>query len=117
MSSQLLKSNPVLASLDIPRTVAFYVEQLGFQSAFCDEGYGIVQRDTVSIHFWKCDDPIFPQNTSCYIFVADIDALYAELQPKGVVHPNGPLEDKPWGVREFSILDLDGNLIRFGQQL
>jgi hypothetical protein len=26
-----------------------------------------------------------------------------------VIHPNGLLEEKPWGGREFVILDLDGN--------
>ena len=25
------------------------------------------------------------------------------------------LEDKPWGLREFAILDPDGNLLRIGQ--
>jgi len=25
------------------------------------------------------------------------------------------LEDKPWGLREFVVVDLDGNLIRIGQ--
>jgi hypothetical protein len=25
------------------------------------------------------------------------------------------LEDKPWGLREFAIVDPDGNLLRIGQ--
>ena len=25
------------------------------------------------------------------------------------------LEDKPWGLREFAIVDADGNLLRIGQ--
>jgi hypothetical protein len=25
------------------------------------------------------------------------------------------LEDKPWGLREFAVVDPDGNLIRIGQ--
>jgi hypothetical protein len=27
------------------------------------------------------------------------------------------LEDKPWGLREFAILDPDGNLLRIGQAI
>jgi hypothetical protein len=25
------------------------------------------------------------------------------------------LEDKPWGLREFAVVDLDGNQLRIGQ--
>ena len=114
---KMIKSNPVLAALDIPRLVSFYEEKLGFTQSWCDEGYGIVERDKIAIHFWKCDDKVFPENTSCYIFVEDVDALYDEYQEADVIHPKGKLEDKPWGVREFSILDFDGNLIRFGESI
>lgn len=112
---KLYKSDPVLAALDIPRLVSFYEQKLGFSRQWCDEGYGIVKRDDIGIHFWHCDNKIFPENTSCYVYVDGVDGLYAEYQKAGVIHPNGALEDKPWGVREFSILDLDGNLIRFGE--
>lgn len=118
MSQQgMLKSDPVLASLDIPQTVAFYEEKLGFQRNWCDKGYGIVSRDKISIHFWACDNPLIPQNTSCYVYVDHVDDLYKEYKSAGVIHPNGDIEDKPFGLREFSILDQDGNLIRFGQHL
>ena len=45
-----------------------------------------------------------------------IDAVYqAFLENKVQIHPNGKLETKPWGQREFSILDPDTNLLTFGQ--
>ena len=114
----LQRASPVLASLDILKTVEFYKEKMGFdKSGWVDENYAVIGRDKVEIHFWKCDNKIFPENTSCYIYVEDVDNLYKELQKAEVIHPNGPLEDKPWGVREFSVLDNDGNLIRFGQNL
>jgi hypothetical protein len=31
------------------------------------------------------------------------------------VHPNGKLENKPWGIRQFSILDNSGNILHFGE--
>lgn len=109
---------PVLASMDIHKTVTFYKEKLGFDKpGWIDENYAVIGRDKVEIHFWKCNNKIFPENTSCYIYVENVDGLYLEMQNSKVIHPNGSLEDKPWGVREFSILDIDGNLIRFGQNL
>ena len=108
---------PVLASLDIGLTMEFYKQKLGFVSRYQDESYAVARREDMEIHFWKCEDKIFPENTSCYIYVSDVDALYEEMQNNGVVHPNSTIEDQPWGMREFAILDLDGNLIRFGQSL
>ena len=108
---------PVLASLDLARTIAFYEERLGFRRDFVYDDYASVSRDGVSIHFWLCDDPHIPKQTSCYIYVRDIEPLYAEYQAAKVIHPNAPLEKKSWGMYEFSALDVDGNLLRFGESL
>ena len=113
----MTNARPVLAALDIPRLVDFYEERLGFKASWKDEGYGIVHRDQITIHFWHAKEKIFPENTSCYVDVEGIDALYEEYQKAGVIHPNGQLANQPWGMREFAILDLDGNLIRFGQEM
>lgn len=77
--------------------------------------YGIVARDDVQIHFWLTDDTDIPKATSCRIDVAGVDQLYVEMSASGVVHPNGPLTEQPWGLREFAVLDDDGNMIKFGQ--
>ena len=116
-ATHLHRADPVLASLNMAKTLAFYTQKLGFRQTYGDDNYGIVARDEIVIHFWKCDDPIFPQNTSCYVNVRGVDNLYYEMQAAGVVHPNGELEDKPWGMREFAILDEDGNMIKFGEVL
>lgn len=113
----MTKARPVLAAIEIPCLVDFYVEKLGFKATWKDEGYGIVHRDDITIHFWHAKKKIFPENTSCYVDVTEIESLYEEYQSAGVIHPNGPLTDQPWGMREFAILDLDGNMIRFGQEI
>jgi len=114
---KLQKAAPVLASLDMDETMAQYTEQLGFRKGFHDANYGVIARDEIELHFWKTDDKIHPENTSCYIQVENVDALFTEMQAAGVVHPNGHLEDKPWGMREFAILDVHGNLLKFGESL
>jgi uncharacterized glyoxalase superfamily protein PhnB len=47
------------------------------------------------------------------IRVEGIDELYDLCRSEGIVHPRAPLEEKPWGAREFAITDLDGNLLTF----
>ena len=114
----LIKGIPVLASLNIKKTVDFYRTKLGFnRTGYLDHNYAIIARDELVLHFWKCDNKIHPENTSCYVDVIEIDTLYNELKQHDVIHPNGDIEDKPYGMREFAILDHDGNLIKFGEEL
>ncbi|MEO8135832.1 MAG: VOC family protein, partial [Betaproteobacteria bacterium] len=69
-----LKAIPLLASLDIARSVAFYVAKLGFVPVFAEPGvYGIVERDDCEIHFWACTERHIAENTSCRINVAGIE--------------------------------------------
>lgn len=112
----LLKACPTLASLNIKESLKFYLN-LGFEERYQDDNYLIMKRDNILLHFWKCKDKIHPQNTSCYVFVDEIESLYAQMQDLNVVHPNSKLEDTPYHIREFAILDVHGNLIRFGQNL
>ena len=116
--AQLQQAIPVLASLHIEKTVDFYKEKLGFDKiGWKDAHYAVIGRDEIEIHFWKCDHKIHAENTSCYMRVTDVDVRYAEMQEVGVVHPNGPLKTQAWGMREFAILDEDGNMIKFGERI
>lgn len=114
-SAVLRRAVPVLASLDIEATQRFYVEKMGFTDIARYPDYGIVARDDVQIHFWLTEDADIPKATSCRVDVTGVDALYEEMNASGVVHPNGPLTDQPWGYREFAVLDADGNMIKFGE--
>jgi len=114
----LQKAIPVLASLQIDKTVRFYQEKLGFNHlGWKDENYAVIGRDHIEIHFWKCINKIHPENTCCYIHVLDVETLYKEMKLAGVVHPKGALTNQPWGMNEFAILDEDGNMIKFGEKV
>lgn len=114
-AAALTRAVPVLASLDIEATLRFYAERMKFEAVARYPDYGIVARDDVQIHFWLTDDADIPKATSCRIDVVGVDQLYDEMSASGVVHPNGPLTEQPWGLREFAVLDADGNMIKFGQ--
>lgn len=83
------------------------------------EFYLILQKDKIQIHFFefKTLDP--KENYGqVYIRTNDIDGLYQSLLDKHVhIHPNGHLQMKPWGQKEFSLLDPDNNLLTFGQSI
>src|SRR4051812_39600349 len=72
---------PVLASLNIDESYAFYTEQLGFRGDKIGD-YLIVRRDDMEIHFWLAPDKIYPEGTSCYIRGGQVPALYAEYSAR-----------------------------------
>jgi hypothetical protein len=114
----MLKSAvPILASLNEQETIKFYTEKLGFTFHSSWEGYLIFSKNKVQLHLWPCNDSQIPKNTGCYINVTEIDKLYAQYQPMDVIHPNGKLEEKPWRMKQFSILDNNGNIIHFGEEI
>ena len=115
---RFLSTVPILASLDIARSVDFFCTKLGFTKLFLEQGvYGVVGRGAVSIHFWACKDKRIAEHTGCRVRVEGIDRLYEDCLALGIVHPNEPMEAKPWGSREFAILDPDGNCVTFNEQL
>jgi len=105
-------SIPVLASLDIAETAAFYRDQLGFQTDGYDD-YLIAKRDRIEIHFGLADDRIHPENMSCYIRGGQIVALYEEFRARKVPMLS-EFKVRPWNMKEFYIHDPHGNLLRFG---
>jgi hypothetical protein len=111
---KFISSTPVLASLDIERSAEFFASKLGFGKVHVVQGvYGIVSNGSVEIHFWPCTDRRIAEATGCRVQVQAIEALHALCEKHAIVHPNAPLANKPWGTKEFAILDPDGNLITF----
>ena len=111
---------PTLPARDMDETLAYY-DRLGFRlrNRFNEFGgdYAIVVRGDLELHFFG-HAGIDPRESygGCYLRVMDVDALFAELQGNGV-ECLSTLEDKPWGLREFAIVDPSGNLLRIGQPL
>jgi hypothetical protein len=113
--------NPKLPMRNKLITRDFYLKKLDFlEFGSADfEDYLMVQKDSIQIHFFafKKLDP--KQNYGqVYIRTDDIDQLYQSLlDNKTIIHPNGHLQIKPWGQKEFSVLDPDNNLLTFGQNV
>ena len=109
------KAIPVLASLEMSRTLDFYGNVLGFRTQhFEGFSYGIAVRGETELHFWACNDKHIAENTSCYIRVEDIEAVHRELSPR--LPSLKPVVRTAWGMDELYVIDPDGNLIKFGQE-
>jgi len=113
--------NPKLPMRDKSVTREFYTNKLGFKeygSADFD-GYLMMEKDQIQIHFFEFKELVPKENYGqVYIRTDNIDSFYHSLLDyKTAIHPNGALETKPWGQKEFSVLDPDNNLLTFGQSV
>jgi hypothetical protein len=113
---------PILSSRDLDETFAFY-ERLGFDRraeppAECALSLG---RGEIELHFRSTPglDP-FTNRATAYICVPHPDQLHSEWELIGVPLDRAtgsrliPPADRGDGDREFALIDLSGNVVRFG---
>jgi catechol 2,3-dioxygenase-like lactoylglutathione lyase family enzyme len=112
---------------DVSRAVRFYRERLGFELRFAEPAdapfFAIVGRDGTQL-FLKCvSESVHPQPNptrhewaawDAFVFVADPDALAAELATRGAPF-HRELHDRSDGLRGFEIADADGYVLFFGR--
>ena len=102
-------------------TKDYYLKQLGFKDigAADYEGYLLLKRDNIEIHFFEFKDLDPEENYGqVYIRTQDIETLYQSmLDNNHNIHPAGHLQTKPWGQKEFALLDPDNNLLTFGESI
>jgi uncharacterized glyoxalase superfamily protein PhnB len=103
---------PELPVADVERAQKHYRDALGFEIGWLYPGkeIGAVSRGRVAIFFRKRNPPFEP--AVHWVFAEDIDATYNELKSLGsnIVEP---LQKMPWGLRQFTVEDLDGNRFYF----
>jgi uncharacterized glyoxalase superfamily protein PhnB len=119
-SSVLCGSAPVFVVADVRASVAHYRDVLGFRTEFTygePTFYAGVERDGVVIHLQAARAATRPAGQGAMnVFVTDADALYRELRDRGARLLNEPA-DRPYGMRDFNVHDVDGNELCFGMEL
>jgi predicted lactoylglutathione lyase len=101
---------------DVTASLEHYA-RLGFETREYEHGgYGFLTRDGIEIHVGiRSASDTSTSTCSAYLFVDDADELAEEWRSAGGdVH--GP-EDTEWGQHEGALVDLDGNVIRFGSPI
>lgn len=103
---------PELPVTDVVRAQEYYRDVLGFEIAWLEpnECIGAVLRTPITIFFRRRERPF--EAAVHWIFVPDIDSTYEEMKSLGA-NIVDPLELKPWGIRQFTLDDADGNRFYF----
>jgi len=121
--------SPFFIVSDVPSSMAFYVDRLGFEITFQgpepdDIFFGIVRRGGAQILMKEVGVPPVPNYTrdikkgiarwDAFVSVPDPEALAAEFASRNVEFFQ-PLRDTHDGLRGFEIKDADGYLLFFGR--
>jgi len=121
--------SPFFIVRNVPTSLAFYRDRLGFEITFegpepGDIFFGIVRRGGAQILMKAVGVPPVPNNSrdikqgiarwDAFVSVPDPDALAAEFASRNVEFFE-PLRDTHDGLRGFEIKDADGYLLFFGR--
>lgn len=108
---------PIIPVQNMEDSLAFYRDRLDFEVSWVweDGGYAALRCGAVELHL-DLQLRFEPYRAHSYLFVDDADERYALLRSRGVEIVR-EIESKPWGVREFTILDNNGHRFRIAQSL
>lgn len=118
--------SPCFIVSDVPRSIAFYRDRLGFEVMYQDPDtdpfFAIVQRDNIML-FLKSDREAHPQpnhlnhhymHWDAYLSVPDPEALAAEFNASGATFLK-PLGITTENLLGFEISDPDNYILFFGR--
>ena len=109
----LRKIMPELPLTDVAAGVAHYRDVLGFEVNYAQDDLGVMDRDGMRLLLIGRTEQHNGIGSCCF-YVNDADALHAELVAKGANVLGEPVS-YPWGLREFKVLDPEGNRLSFAQ--
>ena len=109
----LRQALPALPFDNVPAAVTYYREVLGFHINYQQADLGVMDRDAITI-LLIARTADYKGIGSFSVYVSDADALYDEFSGKGA-KILGPPVSRPWGLRDFTVIDPEGNRITFAQ--
>jgi uncharacterized glyoxalase superfamily protein PhnB len=123
MAAELLQSAwkiiPQFRSRSVLKTVEFYREELewtvehdGEYPQMCSAFVG--KKADANIYFFHHKDQEFVASSAMIALgTTQLDEFYEHLRARGKIEITEPIADEPWGYRQFSIKDIDGNTLTF----
>jgi hypothetical protein len=117
---QFIRLNAFIPVNDIHETLNYYRDRFGFQDEWIMDTDGGIRRDSMRLIFKQDPDYVSVLNNQTYRFVLiwfveNVDEIYKEFKEERKITIVSDIENKPWGIREFSIYDINGYLIRISE--
>ncbi|CAI7610422.1 unnamed protein product [Penicillium pancosmium] len=114
MASQIVntawKVIPMFESRSIPQTVDFYTKILGFELASVKPEHGESENGESEQYFCSI---FIGKRAEANFYFSKLDDFHVYLKSTPSIEFDEEIEDTPWGFRQFTIKDIDGNLLTF----
>ena len=103
---------PELPVSDVEKAQEYYRDYFGCEIAWLDPSkeIGAVSQGKIAIFFRKRNFPFEP--AIHWVYCNDVDETYHHLKSIGAKIVED-IENKPLGIRQFTVHDLDGNVFYF----
>jgi GNAT superfamily N-acetyltransferase len=116
MLRAVISSTAVFACSDIEATITYYKDVLGFESSWTygdPPNFGSASMGGVTMMFnLQPELAARVKGHQHWVKVDDADELY-QLHKSRNAKIIDDIEDRPWGVREYAVEDLNGYYLRF----
>jgi hypothetical protein len=113
-TTKFLSIAPRIGATNWDESIEFY-KKLGFQVAYKDEGFMIINREGINIQFNLFEESDDPKKSVCYIGVTGIDAFYEHCLSNNIVRYQ--LNETNYGTKDFGVCDPIGNLTLFSEDI
>lgn len=118
---KIVHTRHVLAVKDLKTETQYYLDMLGFERDFTAPGWEFLSFGDFKVMLGECSDEMTAEETGnhswfAHAVVENVEEVYAEFTERGA-QILSPIANKPWGIRDFTILTPDGHRIVFGQIL
>lgn len=118
---KVVRTRHVLAVKDLKVEADYYIDKLGFDRDFTVPGWEFLSFGDFKVMLGECADEMTAEATGnhswyAHVIVENVDEIYADFIERGAAILS-PIADKPWDIREFSVVTPDGHRIVFGQTI
>ena len=115
---KIVHTRHVLAVKDLKVEAEYYIDKLGFDRDFTAPGWEFLSFGDFKVMLGECADEMTAEATGnhswfAHALVENVDEVYQEFISRGAKILS-PIADKPWGIRDFTVVTPDGHRIVFG---
>jgi uncharacterized glyoxalase superfamily protein PhnB len=119
-NEMMTEAKAFVPARDFDQSEQFY-QHLGFEPSWSDGSRTHFRHGNSSFLLQKLHNEKRADNIVIHLLVVDVEAWWQHVQAQDLKNKYeikvDPPEDRPWGIREFVIVDPSGVLWRIGQAM
>lgn len=119
INRKVVHTRHVLAVNNLATTASYFKNELGFNLDFTAPGWEFLSFGEFKVMLGECTDEMTAEATGnhswfAHCLIENVDDVYEELTSRGAKILS-PIGNRPWGIRDFSVVTPDGHRIVYGQ--